>query len=527
MPNETSFSANTAGAHVAGTLRDNLPINPNVPPMGLQAIGARVTLAFKGLWDADASYMYYDVVHDAQGASYIGKARSIPAGTVLTDTDYWIRWADPNAQYEELETIVSTFNARITNAESTSSSANEKADNALSASASNTEAIEAESAARAAAINDVNEESDYQKTQKRNMFGIFANGNPNALLETALTYMENNDKLFYGDGSFLMQNEAADGTFYPADINGTYDGSTVKFPMSCSSLVMACLLGVPYQGSRMVNGNITTTGNVAKLTGGKNYPYTGAPAMSEQTNGAAAKKYGSLEYTLHSWQLAEYLFDLGLLHHIDDFSQLQPGDILFYENWTQQETIPHWQSINHTDIFLGFNRSNTGASIITISGEPNGNYCQFVASPVTGTMASVLKWYFRLPNAGNAPDNIANFESPINITNNAFKTVRTKRLMKSPNAYTVIFEFDKAVNDYGTLHFNVFGINEAGTTQQATPGNFYIGQAYNQIAPNKYACIIRNITGTEFNGITFNQVETTATDYNITNIQIFDGIVPF
>lgn len=114
MPNETSFSANTAGAHVAGTLRDNLPINPNVPPLGLQAIGARVTLAFKGLWNADASYMYYDVVHDAQGASYIGKAQAIPAGTALTDTNYWIRWADPNAQYEELETIVNTFNARIT-----------------------------------------------------------------------------------------------------------------------------------------------------------------------------------------------------------------------------------------------------------------------------------------------------------------------------------------------------------------------------------------------------------------------------
>lgn len=113
MPNSTNFSAKTDGAHVTGTLTDHLPVNPNIPPTGLQAIGPRVTFNFiTDAWSDENSYQYYDVVQ-VSGNSYIAR-QNVPTGIDISDTDYWIHWADPNAQFQELLNTVQTFDGRIT-----------------------------------------------------------------------------------------------------------------------------------------------------------------------------------------------------------------------------------------------------------------------------------------------------------------------------------------------------------------------------------------------------------------------------
>lgn len=113
MPNETNFQASTPGAVVTGTLRDNLPIMPVAPGTGRVAIGPRVTFNFiTEAWNSANSYQYYDVIR-VDGNSYIAR-QNVPAGIEITDTDYWILWAEPNAQYQELYNIVMTFDARIT-----------------------------------------------------------------------------------------------------------------------------------------------------------------------------------------------------------------------------------------------------------------------------------------------------------------------------------------------------------------------------------------------------------------------------
>ena len=113
MPNETNFQASTPGAVVTGTLRDNLPITPVTPGTGRTAIGPRVTFNFiTEAWDNANSYQYYDVVR-VEGNSYIAR-QNVPAGIEITNTDYWILWAEPNAQYQELYNIVMTFDNRIT-----------------------------------------------------------------------------------------------------------------------------------------------------------------------------------------------------------------------------------------------------------------------------------------------------------------------------------------------------------------------------------------------------------------------------
>ena len=113
MPNSTNFSAKTDGAHVTGTLTDHLPVNPNIPPTGLQAIGPRVTFNFiTDAWSDENSYQYYDVVQ-VSGNSYIAR-QNVPTGIDISDTDYWIHWADPNAQFQELLNTVNSFDNRIT-----------------------------------------------------------------------------------------------------------------------------------------------------------------------------------------------------------------------------------------------------------------------------------------------------------------------------------------------------------------------------------------------------------------------------
>lgn len=112
MPNVSSFSAKTPNAKVNGTLTDNLPIQPVKGKVGRIAIGPRVTFSFiNAPWDKNNTYQYYDVVL-VEGSSYIAR-QNVPAGIDISNTDYWIHWADPNAQFNELYNIVMSFETRL------------------------------------------------------------------------------------------------------------------------------------------------------------------------------------------------------------------------------------------------------------------------------------------------------------------------------------------------------------------------------------------------------------------------------
>ena len=478
-----------------------------------QYIGARYVPLFADPieWDSTRTYEPLTIVQH-QGASYTSR-QYVPAGIDIDNETYWALTSNYNAQIELYRQEVQQFDNRIT------ANANAIADEVSAREQADTE-IEAVADAAKNTAETLDAATAYRLESYRDMLGIFPDNAPNKILQTALSYLRNNANLYYGDGSYLKQREV-DGAFIPATIEGTYDSGIIRFPMSCSSLVMSALMGISYENSRMGNGtgNISTSGAIATLTGGNNLHYAGVSLIDEQTNGEVATKYGSLEGTLHSWQLAHYLYDLGMLHPLTDFTQLQPGDILFYENWTQ-ETPTHWQNINHCEICLGLNRSNTGVNLVVISGVPTGDFCQMVARPVTGSYVADLKWFFRPPITGEQLPNLASVNESIHITNNQFKTVECH--LDTPNAYTVIFNFSNEVNDYLPLHFNVFPRGENGNPIAGTPGNFYIGQAPNMIGRNRYACIVRCTDDAAY-GIAFQQVENKAVDYYV-NIEVYNGI---
>lgn len=116
MPNVSKFGAQTDNATVQGTVTDRAMVIPDIPPQGLMSVGPRVTPHFvkPSLWSALTTYHFFDAVHDAAGASYVAVKPEVPAGTELTDEDYWFLWADPNSQFADLSELVKTYNGRIT-----------------------------------------------------------------------------------------------------------------------------------------------------------------------------------------------------------------------------------------------------------------------------------------------------------------------------------------------------------------------------------------------------------------------------
>lgn len=89
-----------------------MPDIQNIPTT--QYIGPRIIphLWDPILWDASTQYDALAVVQ-YNGTPYI--ARYVPPqGTLPTDTEYWVRWADFNAQMAQLQQTVESFDNRIT-----------------------------------------------------------------------------------------------------------------------------------------------------------------------------------------------------------------------------------------------------------------------------------------------------------------------------------------------------------------------------------------------------------------------------
>ena len=108
-----TVNVETTNARASTTLTDTTPTVP-LPdtPQGLMVIGPQVTLHFvEDEWNQANSYDYYDVVQ-VDGTSYIA-VQDVPANTPITNTEYWAKWNDPNAQVELLQQTVSQFDGRI------------------------------------------------------------------------------------------------------------------------------------------------------------------------------------------------------------------------------------------------------------------------------------------------------------------------------------------------------------------------------------------------------------------------------
>lgn len=75
-------------------------------------VGARYVPRFTGLYDATQIYDALDVVDNGIGTSYIAK-KTVPAGTPLTDTDYWFVYGASSGAILDLQTRMSAAEGNI------------------------------------------------------------------------------------------------------------------------------------------------------------------------------------------------------------------------------------------------------------------------------------------------------------------------------------------------------------------------------------------------------------------------------
>ncbi len=113
--------------------------------------GARYIPKFYGNWTADIGYEAIGVVkHNA--FTYISK-QPVPAGVEITNTNFWLLWADPNAQMEELRQIFMQYVGTVNDLSGTVNDLTQD----LAAEIQNREsAITAETEAREAADDEIN-----------------------------------------------------------------------------------------------------------------------------------------------------------------------------------------------------------------------------------------------------------------------------------------------------------------------------------------------------------------------------------
>lgn len=96
----------------------------------MEYIGMRYITKFADpiQWDDTRQYEHMTVVQ-YQGGTYVSK-QMVPIGIPITDTRYWLYWADFNAQLEQYRREVQAFDGRITQAQSDATDAKDAAESA-------------------------------------------------------------------------------------------------------------------------------------------------------------------------------------------------------------------------------------------------------------------------------------------------------------------------------------------------------------------------------------------------------------
>lgn len=381
-----------------------MPDIQNIPTT--QYVGPRIIphLWDPILWDAETQYDALAIVQ-YEGAGYV--ARYVPPqGTLPTDTTYWVKWADFNAQLAQVQQTVETFDNRITaNAEAvaTEASTRETADEALEQSIAQQVAAEAD--ARIAADEalgqsidayiTVHEPNDTTATDQ----GAFINGGA-LTVDESITFVDStrNSRLMpsvnnFGydtdvdfcylvalAGTYLAQaNKFAYGNSYVGTAyQGTYENPEPVLPtdhvtdgrmnIDCATFTTLLSHGIPYANSRYAGSSNHGFNMMFDPTSEAVKPYWKFNIEREFPDAdASSVGYGRLLTDA----LAKYMHDSGRMSKCEGTTESLPfGGILFSGN-----NPDRFMRITHCNMLGGYVFAPTTANSILVesdSGHTNG-----------------------------------------------------------------------------------------------------------------------------------------------------------
>lgn len=143
----------------------------------------------------------------------------------------------------------------------------------------------------------------------------------NEMVACGLSYLNNNDKLFYGNSTALNDNMESIGQ------------DPIRYAIDCSTFVCLVLNGVPFSNSRYALGG-------DKYNNNPDYPW----AENVYDN-------GDPEFKRYANMIAKTFWDTGKAYYTNkDFSNVKQGDLLFWKG--SEETEGSFRNIIHVAIFL-------------------------------------------------------------------------------------------------------------------------------------------------------------------------------
>lgn len=349
--------------------------------------------------------------------------------------------------------------------------------------------------------------SDPEAVKRSSKKLIAPGANVARFYEILKSYMDNTDKFYYATPSFVGYDfHEETGEFTPKTITGKYVDGAAKFPVVCASLVWLALSGVGFENCRINTGavsDVTENGEtVPQLVGGDNIPYSGACLIDGKDPEIIKYWQYSGHGSVYSHQIAKLFDDCGLLHEIktSTFSELTPGDILFYDNYEEgsQVTVP-FKNISHVEIFLGW----SGNELITITtdNDPAKDTVRYVRTnrrPTNNTaMANYLKYYARIPVNGlwDAKDIITS--KKVSYTKGISALFGVSEPLERNRAYHLIMKVKNAIG--ANRRFSIYpAVNEAAVTTAGTCGLLTFDNKANNIAPDTYYTTLVIPAGIDF-----------------------------
>lgn len=481
-----------------------MPVINNIPTT--QYIGPKIIphLWDPILWDSTIQYDALAVVQ-YNGAGYISRFIP-PIGTNPSDTEYWVKWSDFNAQLaqvqQQVQSLANSIDDKVSETDFQNAVDDINAAIAEKADITSVDAVQSQ-------IDTINDDID-TLSEKAFAFTGISNSSPfenlQQLYEVFLSWKAHQSSLYYGAPSLFSLDHNEDFSYFaPRNLRKTLVDGTYKNAMSCSVLTLCALLGITFERSRYATGTEQIIEGDVFTVGGTNTPLSGSGQFIDFTCKTATnywQRYADMSIdtasnAFYSDGLAHWLYDCGLLIPctVNELAyKAMPGDIIFYKDAEPNPDYYKWDNLGHTDIFMGWN----GQSYNVLTSSGSANVVNFTHRSLLDPVATRIAWIARIPSAVKSPDAINMIDGATHSTALTFdgEGVHTfARIEFNNSAFLAGTGLHTAVVKVNSVHgenvrLNIYGARLTDQTNVTSQrGTIYFNNEGCYIGQNCYYCI--------------------------------------
>ena len=365
-------------------------------------VGHRYVPKVMGEWDKSQTYEGLSIVTN-EGTSYTSKKR-VPIGIDIKNEEYWVVTGNYNAQIEEYRKDVREVEKDVREVEK---EVGKKSDQSY------VDNLNEKVTTQLAQTENEVEHIKHRFTKVQNTDGAITH-----MINTGLTYAERDNEFVYGNE--LVLNSSNPNNRGAKNENG-------KWELDCSSFINALLQDIPFDKSAYVHGGV-------------NYPSSRGYKFSSEDSASGGR--------LLAHDIGKYAYDRGwTFEPNDDYSNVQVGDLLFYQN---SDVEGFWREISHINVVtdIQVNKELSDTVRITLLECPAQD--QVAGRRTTNqdelkNMKCGLVARFPLPDVSLTPISIGREDTKTVEVDDFSTSLGSKVELKESTMYTI--EFDYSVDN--------------------------------------------------------------------------------